>query len=192
MMNQSMNRATKHATNRVKRSQLNFRSIHLSSSVRLPRFNWIGLLASVGMAGGILGGWVPSPELTPVSVTVSSSVAFAQGAPAPVSAEDVSNFVRSALAMEPIRKQAVQEIQAVMSQVPAIRCDSQDSFQALDPRVRGVAIKYCNASKRIVETNGLTVARFNEILMTQRNDAKLRERIKAQTCRISPEVCQGN
>ncbi|NJR69134.1 MAG: DUF4168 domain-containing protein [Synechococcales cyanobacterium CRU_2_2] len=142
-------------------------------------------------SASLLGGWVPGLVATPTAWSLShGSAAWAQAKPAPVTAEEISNFVRSALSMEPMRKQAVQEIQTVMNQVPTIRCDLPDGFTSLEPRVRGVAIKYCNASKRIVETNGLTVGRFNEILMVQRKDEKLRDRIQAETCRISPDVCK--
>ncbi len=154
-------------------------------SPKLPRFVWVGLLTTASLVGG----WVPGLVTTPTSIAFSSgNAAWAQ--PKPATAEEISNFVRSALSMEPMRKQAFQEIKTKMGQVPAIRCDVPDGFETLDPSVRGVAIKYCNASKRIVESNGLSVARFNEILVTQRQDAKLRDRIQAETCRISPEVCK--
>lgn len=107
-----------------------------------------------------------------------------------VTAEHVANFVRAAMAMEPKRKQAVEEIQSAMGAVPAIRCDNRESFNELDPAVRSVAINYCNESKRIVESSGLSVERFNEILMAQKSDQALRDRIQSEICRVDSNLCR--
>ncbi len=151
------------------------------------RWFWASALASVG----VVMGWAPG--LTPSFDLALGSVAYAQTKPAPATAEEIANFVRAALSIEPKRKQAVQDIQAVMGRVPAIRCDDRNSFNGLDPRVRGVAINYCNDSKRIVETNfkPLTIERFNQILLMQREDDQLRDRVQAETCRIDANLCRN-
>ena len=155
---------------------------------RWSRWACAGLLAS----GSLLAGTVPTLSSVLSLEPSLDHAAIAQSKrPAEATSEDVANFVRSALAMEPKRKQAAQEIRAVMSRVPVIRCDNDESFTALDPRVRGVAIKYCNESKRIVESNGLSVGRFNELLMMQRDDTRLQQRIQVETCRFAPDVCKG-
>lgn len=135
----------------------------------------------------LLLGWAPS--LGQDGGLSFDSRAMAQSKK-PVSAEQIAKFVRSAMAMEPKRKQAVQEIQAIMGQVPTIRCDNRESFNELDPAVRGVAINYCNESKRIVESNELSVERFNEILLEQRSNKALRERIQGEICRLEPTLCR--
>lgn len=143
----------------------------------------VGLLA----IASLLLGWAPG--LGQDGALSLGSQAMAQ-AKKPVSAEQIAKFVRSAMAMEPKRKQALQEIQAIMGQVPTIRCDNRDSFNELDPAVRGVAINYCNESKRIVESNELSVERFNEILLEQRSNKALRERIQNEICRLEPDLCR--
>ncbi len=139
-------------------------------------------MAGAGLLSGVAPGW-QAGQLD------LSSQAMAQSKK-PVTAEHVANFVRAAMAMEPKRKQAVQEIQTAMGAVPAIRCDNRDSFNELDPAVRGVAINYCNESKRIVESSGLSVERFNEILMAQKADQALRDRIQGEICRVDSNLCR--
>jgi len=141
-----------------------------------------GALAAVGLVSGVAPGWQDG------QLALSSS-AMAQNRKT-VTAENVANFVRAAMAMEPKRKQAVQEIQSAMGAVPAIRCDNRDSFNELAPAVRGVAINYCNESKRIVESSGLSVERFNEILMAQKADQALRDRIQGEICRVDSNLCR--
>lgn len=167
-----------------------FKNAVAKSTVTGRLFQWTCTVLLVG--GGIISGAVPSLTSVLALDFSSEGAALAQSKkPAEATSEEVANFVRSALAMEPKRKEAAEEIRAVMSRVPAIRCDNDDSFTALDPRVRGVAIRYCNESKRIVESNGLSVVRFNEILMMQREDTKLQQRIQVETCRFAPDVCKG-
>lgn len=142
----------------------------------------ISLMATAGLFSGMAPGW-QSGQLT------LSSTAMAQSQK-PVTAEHVANFVRAAMAMEPKRKQAVGEIQSAMGSVPAIRCDNRDSLNDLAPAVRSVAVNYCNESKRIVESSGLSVERFNEILMAQKSDQALRDRIQSEICRVDSNLCR--
>jgi hypothetical protein len=159
-----------------------------SSSPTRHRFDqssrWLiaGAIATVGLLSGVAPGWQGG------QLALSSS-AMAQSKK-PVTAEHVANFVRAAMSMEPKRKQAVQEIQAAMGSVPAIRCDNRNSFNELDPAVRSVAINYCNESKRIVEASGLSVERFNEILVEQKSNSELRDRIQSEICRVDANLCR--
>lgn len=163
-------------------SSQNRRNSLLSRRQSASRWLLAGVLAGAGLLSGTAPGWQAGQwDL--------SSQAMAQSKK-PVTAEHVANFVRAAMAMEPKRKQAVQEIQAAMGTVPAIRCDNRDSFNELDPAVRGVAINYCNESKRIVESSGLSVERFNEILMAQKSDQALRDRIQGEICRVDSNLCR--
>lgn len=153
------------------------------SAARQPmRWLLVSVMATAGLLSGVAPGWQAGQlEL--------SSAAMAQSKKT-VTAEHVANFVRAAMAMEPKRKQAVEEIQSVMGEVPAIRCDNRDSFNELDPAVRSVAINYCNESKRIVESSGLSVERFNAILMSQKSDQALRDRIQSEICRVDSNLCR--
>ncbi|NJN29463.1 MAG: DUF4168 domain-containing protein [Synechococcales cyanobacterium RM1_1_8] len=153
----------------------------LAQLPRGDRWLWVSTLAAVGLLSGLVPGW-NAGQLS------LSSAALAQSKK-PVTAENVANFVRAAMAMEPKRKQAVQEIQGAMGSVPAIRCDDRDSFNELDPSVRSVAINYCNESKRIVEASGLSIERFNEILIEQKSNRALRDRIQSEMCRVEPAFC---
>ncbi len=163
-------------------SSQNRRNSLLSRRQSASRWLLAGVLAGAGLLSGVAPGW-QAGQLD------YSSAAMAQSKK-PVTAEHVANFVRAAMAMEPKRKQAVQEIQSAMGAVPAIRCDNRSSFNELDPKVRGVAINYCNESKRIVESSGLSVERFNEILMAQKADQALRDRIQGEICRVDSNLCR--
>ena len=47
-----------------------------------------------------------------------------------------------------------------------------------------IAVSYCDQAKRIIESKGLTVSRFNEITRHQQSDSRFRERIQAEILRI--------
>ena len=134
----------------------------------------IGLLAAAGLASG----WVPSlSERSPAQMF--STAAVAQAAP---SDADVKNYARAVLAVEEVRQLSYRDIKKIVgsSGIPAIACHKPKSLQGLPQNVRVIAVEYCNKSKKIVESNGLTIDRFNAITVNVQSDPNLEKRVQAE------------
>jgi len=133
------------------------------------------LLVGVISALGILTGFVPS--LSAPASMMFSNAAYAQAAVTP---EEVQNYARSVLAIEPIRLQAYNEIKRLTGSgdVPAIACYQPNSLNNLNRDIRSIAVEYCHQSIQIVERNQLTIGRFNTITTTLQSDPDLASRIQ--------------
>jgi hypothetical protein len=158
------------------------------SSVRfMSRSLWVGSLATIGL----LCGWVPSLQhpassslpgtLNGLSDSLSfnlsfDSTAYAQAA---ITDSEIQSYARSVLQIEPIRQAAYDGIKrASGAEVPPILCHRPSSLNSLDPNIRSIAIDYCNQAIAIVESNNLTITRFNEITVAHKSDAGLAGRIQ--------------
>jgi hypothetical protein len=111
------------------------------------------------------------------STCISGTKAYAQNPP--VSAAEIVNYAKSVLAMEKPRQGAFDEIKKIIgnSEVPKIVCNDPNSFNALPGRAKNIAIDYCNRSQKIVEENGLSIERFNEMTMEIQNNEALQKRV---------------
>lgn len=122
-------------------------------------------------------------SLTAVTIFAStllpSTKAYAQNPP--VSATEIVNYAKSVLAMELPRLQALEEIKQMMGgEVPKIVCNDPNSFNALPGRARNIAVNYCNNSQKIVENNGLSIDRFNEMTVLVQKNEGLQQQIYNQ------------
>ena len=136
----------------------------------------VGAFATVGLSGLAL-------DLSGRSSTlVFSSAAYAQD----VSNAEVTKYARAVLVMEPVRQTAFNQIKNVIGSgdVPPIVCHKPQSLEALPDNARNIAVTYCNRSKEIVESNGLTIGRFNTITVNLQNDSNLKKRIHDELIRI--------
>lgn len=129
------------------------------------------LMVGVGAAASLCLGLVPSFHSAGVSF---SGAAYAQS----ISNSDVQNYARSVLAIEPLRQSAYEEIKGIGGSVPRIECHRPSSLNDLPSNVRQIAVNYCNQAISIVEGNGLTITRFNEIRVAQDADSSLLNRIQ--------------
>ncbi|HAO13605.1 MAG TPA: hypothetical protein DCQ51_21180, partial [Planktothrix sp. UBA8407] len=50
--------------------------------------------------------------------------------------------------------------------------------------VRDIAVNYCTQAKSIIETNELTITRFNQITQSQQADPALQKRIQGELQRL--------
>lgn len=100
------------------------------------------------------------------------------------SAQDVTNYARTVLALEPARKDALGRIERILGKVPAIVCSDSKTIDALSGDARTIAVNFCNESKKIVESNGLTINTFNQMTATVQNDSALQQRIQQEMIRI--------
>lgn len=101
-----------------------------------------------------------------------------------VSPPDISNYARAVLALEPIRKDALARIEKILGRVPTIVCNEPKTLNALSGEAREIAVNFCNKSKEIVESNGLTTNTFNQITIKLQNDPALQQQIQQEMIRI--------
>ena len=150
-----------------------------SPQLSLSRILSHSLIVGAISAAGLLTGVVPglsgqSPTL------VFGSAAQAQE----ISNEEIANYARAVLAIEPRRLEAVKEIKGMVGSVPPVVCNETRSINRLRGDVRGVAVNYCDFARKIIESNKLTVSRFNAITLSQQADPVLKQRIQAELLRL--------
>ena len=134
-------------------------------------------VATVGVVSGF------APDLSGRSSNfVFSSPAYAQA----VSDNELTKYARAVLVMEPVRQTAFNEIKKMIrsGDIPPIVCHKPKSLNALPNNARKIAVNYCKRSKEIVESNGLTINRFNAITVNLQNDSNLKRRIHNELLRI--------
>lgn len=133
----------------------------------------------------------PTPGGLPVIVPLS---AHAQGA---LTEEEVYSYAAAVLQMDGPRNQAYTEIKDLLMSVNQdvnsvdMTCTQTRSLNNL-PRsvrqqVRTLVVNYCNQAQDIVENNGLTVSRFNEITEIHRQDPDVAAQIRTALIKIQQQ-----
>jgi Domain of unknown function (DUF4168) len=146
------------------------------------RFNRIlrqSLLAGILSTAALASGWAPgwyAHSPTPVF----GAAAQAQE----ISNEEITSYARSVLAIEPRRIEVYNEIKGIVGgSVPRVVCNETREINRLSGNVRGIAVNYCQQAKKIIESNGLTVARFNQLTLLQQANPAVKQRIQAELLR---------
>ena len=137
----------------------------------------VGAFATVGLLSGL------APDLSGrFPLLVVSSAAYAQD----LRELEVTKYAHAVLKMEPVRQTAFDEIKKMIGSedIPPIVCHKSESLDALPDNARQIAVNYCKQSQEIVESNGLSIARFNAITVDMQNDANLKTRIQNELLRI--------
>lgn len=148
--------------------------------ISLPRILWRSLIVSSLSGMGLISGVFPGlsgyyPQL------VFNASATAQT----VSNEEITNYARSVLTVEPLRQKAFQEIKLMNAgDVPEIVCTENSLNKLTSSKVRSIAVNFCNTYKQIIDSNQLTVERFNQITESQTQDAQLYQRIQNELLRL--------
>jgi len=106
--------------------------------------------------------------------------------PLSVSSEEVENYAKVVLAIEPKREAATKEILRITKKdkVPNIACTRPKTITSLPRNVRGIAVNYCQQARDISESNGLTILQFNDITAATKSDEQLKIRIQNELIRL--------
>jgi len=140
----------------------------------------IGVLSTTGWLAG----------LTAILVGCSSPPVSESPTPIPtltsVSSEEVENYAKAVLAIEQSRQAAYNEIQQINNgtQVADINCTQTKTIASLPSNVQDIAVNYCTQSKKIGESQGLTMSQFNGITLTAQSDPELLKRIQNELLRL--------
>ena len=134
-------------------------------------------------------GWLVG--LTMFLTGCSSKGASTSPTPVPtmtsVSTDQIKNYAKAVLAIEPKRQEAYKEIRKSFKdneKVPEIVCTKADTIASLAKDVQDIAVNYCNQSKKIGESHSLTMQQFNAITSTAQTDQNLQRRINNELVRL--------
>lgn len=115
---------------------------------------------------------------------VSSKLVFglkveAQTPPPSINNGELQNYAKAVLAMESGRQQAFDEIKKIIGSgdIPKIICNDPNSFNGLPGKAKDIAANYCSRSQKIVEDNGISIERFNEITKQLQNNDSLKKQM---------------
>jgi hypothetical protein len=157
-----------------------------------------GSLGLVAIAAVALGGLGVIARLHPMD-WMGSSVALAQSAapeagtetvpavaPGAITEAAIAQYAEAVLLLEPSRQAAEAGARQAMGDrpLPTVLCSQPDSVRALPGEARRLAAEYCNQSKGLVESAGLTVEAFNAITDAHGVDEALRQRIQTELLRL--------
>ncbi|MEG4281503.1 DUF4168 domain-containing protein [Microcoleus sp. A006_D1] len=151
-----------------------------NSQFRLNRVLRQSLFAGMISAAALASGWAPG------LYAQSPSLVFGAAAQAqPISNTEITNYARAVLSIEPRRVEAYKEIKGMAGgSVPRVVCNETQEINRLSGGVRGVAVNYCDQAKKIIESNGLTVRRFNELTLLQQANPAVKQQIQAELLRL--------
>jgi hypothetical protein len=143
-----------------------------------------GLVVAALSIGGLLMGVIPRISLS--SGIEFSSDAYAQSS---ISNNELTNYARSLLVIEPMRQAAYAQIEDLVGSgnVPSIACDRPESVANLANNIRPIARSYCDRAIEVATGNNLTIQRFNEItvfLRQQGTSSDLHNRLEQELIRL--------
>lgn len=146
------------------------------------------------IAGGLMVGalWLGGSAIARRGAIAQAQSAPVQSAPAQgetagaVDEAAIAKYAEAVLLLEPSRQAAEAGARQAMGNrpLPTVLCSQPDSVRALPREARRLAAEYCNQSKGLVESVGLTVADFNAITDAHGVDEPLRQRIQAELLRL--------
>ncbi|MBW4574844.1 MAG: DUF4168 domain-containing protein [Aphanothece sp. CMT-3BRIN-NPC111] len=141
----------------------------------LSRSLLVGALAAFGLLSGI------APGLSERSPTlVFGSSAYAQS----FSNQEVKNYARIVLTIEPTRQDVYQRIKKIVGSPPDINCGRPNSLRTLPANARQLAVNLCNRYTQTIKSNSMTVSRFNEITVNLQSNSDLQKRIQNELIRM--------
>lgn len=143
----------------------------LSQCLSVGTFATLSLL--LGIAPGFSGGY---------QTVEFNSVAYAQASN--VTNEEVTKVARAILAMEPGRQSAYNDIKKLVGSPPNIICGRPNTLRSLPRNAQAIARNYCQQSQKIIQSNGLTNERFNQVTIAAQSDKDLQTRIQNEMLRL--------
>ncbi|MBF2033963.1 MAG: DUF4168 domain-containing protein [Leptolyngbyaceae cyanobacterium T60_A2020_046] len=161
------------------------------SPAQVRRFSRFKQFLSLGLASGILT--IAGGSVNPAS-PIGLSVMPAAIAQTTITAAEISQYARAVLQMDAYRSAAYTQIKDLLMSVNMdisevdMSCSNTRNLSRVPRRVRrdveAALTEYCNRARDIVEANGLTPRRFNEITIAHRDDSALADRIQQELLRL--------
>jgi hypothetical protein len=148
------------------------------------------------VAGGAVGIELPAA----LGGHTLGAAALAQGQS--VSAEEIMGYAASVLEMDAPRNEAYSQIKTLLTGTGQdinsidISCTGTANLNQLPRNLRGsvrtIVVEYCNRASTIVQSNGLTVRRFNAITTAYPQDPALADQIRAAMVQLQQQSASGS
>ncbi|MFW6359206.1 MAG: DUF4168 domain-containing protein [Chroococcales cyanobacterium] len=142
-----------------------------SLNKRLSQSFIIGTLTTFGLLVGI------SPNISGELPRLTfNNTAYAQG----ITQEEIKSVAQIILLTETPRQRTFADIERIMGAKPSspIACHQPDTLRNLPRQAQEIAVEFCNNYRQVVESNRLSVTRFNEIIRQAQSDSNLEKRIQ--------------
>ncbi|HBQ96935.1 MAG TPA: hypothetical protein DD761_00105 [Cyanobacteria bacterium UBA11691] len=99
--------------------------------------------------------------------------------PVTLTPEEVQNYARVILELEPIRQVALGQVQTLVDSgvAPIIICTDPQSLAGLSSEVTEVVVNFCTRAKEINAKYGFTPTRFNDITRNLPTNAELKAQV---------------
>lgn len=151
---------------------------------RPQRLLLTGSLAILGLVSGFVPQLVPNSLQLNLSQTAAAQSISAQN----IGPERIEQFAQVLIDIEPLRRQALDDIQEIMGTTPHnILCHKSETYTSLPADASRIAEKYCEDSRSIVNKSGLTASEFNKIATAVRNDRDLEAKVQNAMRKIGRE-----
>ncbi|NER78704.1 MAG: DUF4168 domain-containing protein [Leptolyngbya sp. SIO1D8] len=147
------------------------------------------LIAS--LAASVLGVIGLPSSLIPEQMPLVTMAAIAQ---TEITAEEIIQYARAVLEIDSYRTEAYTKIKDLLLTVDTdvseigVSCSNTQNISNVPRSVRrevqDILVGYCNQAQDVVEANGLTSRRFNEITAEHQNDESLFQRIQQELIRL--------
>lgn len=171
--------------------------IHLLTHPLSVHRRTLALAAAIASLTVLGGAGISLPTATG-SVTLGAA-AWAQDSS--VSSEEVTGYAASILEMDAPRNEAFSQIKTLLTgtsyDISSIdmSCTGTANLnqlpRSLRSEVRTIVVNYCNQASTIVQSNGLTVRRFNAITAAHPQDPALAEQIRAAMVQLQQQSANG-
>lgn len=146
----------------------------------------MSLVVSALSTVAVLGRLAPSfAGQTPTLTVIAPSYAQA------FSDQEITKYAKAVLEIEPVRKGALDRFKKFVEstnsvQLSEIACHkvAGEGLPWLTKEPRQIVVDYCEQSKEIVENNGMSIRRFNEITVNSRSNSELMRRIRNELLRL--------
>ena len=121
--------------------------------------------------------------ISTVITTISSSMIFSNAkvyANGSIGEEEIKKYAQTAIEIEKNRQQTYEKIKKMFpdsDNIPKIVCNDPKSFNSLPANAKKIADNFCKRSQQIVESNGLSVERFNKITEASNKDSIIKQKI---------------
>ncbi|WP_017301058.1 DUF4168 domain-containing protein [Nodosilinea nodulosa] len=156
----------------------------------------VAIAAAVASLSLLAGAGVQVPTASG-GITLGAAWAQDNG----ISPEEVTGYAASVLQMDSPRNEALSQIKSLLTGTDQdinsidMSCTGTANLNQL-PRnlrssVRTIVINYCNQASQIVESNGLTVRRFNAITAAHPQDPALAEQIRSAMIELQQQSANG-
>jgi Domain of unknown function (DUF4168) len=169
--------------------QTEYRLIVVIFVMKFPLLFQVSLLVcSLSIVTATQQAMASSANLSSIELPVSASPQL-MAARSEISNSDMRKYALAIIEINPLRLEALQEIEKVSGSTPRLACHQPGNIDSLPASARRIFVNYCARASEIAAKHGLTMANFNRITTIVANDADERARLQKQVNCLQAGSC---